>query len=189
MASTSRQPDQNKAGAPSASRARKGKLRGGIIAISSAAIISIYTLGHANTSAMSDQLSADAPIAIATSVVPSAKAVSGVRAVPTVASSTKGSQSTPTAAAAGATYKDGSYTGSGTSRHGGMNVTAVIKDGKITSANVTGCSTRYPCSDVNQLIRAAVSQQSVPVNHVSGATDSSKAYKQALTGALSSAKA
>ena len=82
MASTSRQPDQNKAGAPSASRARKGKLRGGIIAISSAAIISIYTLGHANTSAMSDQLSADAPIAIATSVVPSAKAVSGVRAVP-----------------------------------------------------------------------------------------------------------
>ena len=188
MASTSRQPDQNKAGAPSASRARKGKLRGGIIAISSAAIISIYTLGHANTSAMSDQLSADAPIAAATSVVPRAKAVSGV-AAPTVASSTKGSQSAPTAAAAAAAYKDGSYTGSGTSRHGGMNVTAVIKDGKITSANVTGCSTRYPCSDVNQLIRAAVSQQSVPVNHVSGATDSSKAYKQALTGALSSAKA
>lgn len=187
MASTSRQPDQNKAGAPSASRARKGKLRGGIIAISSAAIISIYTLGHANTSAMSDQLSADAPIAVATSIAPSAKAVSGVRAVPRVAASTNGSQSTRSAAAA--TYKDGSYTGSGTSRHGGMNVTAVIKDGKITSANVTACSTRYPCSDVNQLIRAAVSQQSVPVNHVSGATDSSKAYKQALTGALTSAKA
>ena len=185
MASTSRQPDQNKAGAPSASRARKGKLRGGIIAISSAAIISIYTLGHANTSAMSDQLLADAPIAVATSIAPSAKAVSGVRAVPTVAASTNGSQSAPAAAA----YKDGSYTGSGNSRHGGMNVTAVIKGGKITSANVTGCSTRYPCSDVNQLIRAAVSQQSVPVNHVSGATDSSKAYKQALTGALTSAKA
>jgi uncharacterized protein with FMN-binding domain len=53
---------------------------------------------------------------------------------------------------------------------------------------VTSCGTRYPCSDVNPLVRAAVSKQSVPVNYVSGSTESSKAYKQALTNALTQAK-
>ena len=49
-----------------------------------------------------------------------------------------------------------------------MQVKVVIKDGKITSANVTSCGTRYPCSDVNPLIKAAISKQSVPTSHVSG---------------------
>ena len=86
-------------------------------------------------------------------------------------------------------YRDGTYTGTGNSRHGGMQVTVVIKGGKITSANVTSCGTRYPCSDVDPLIGAAISRQSVPVNHVSGSTDSSQAYRQALTSALKQAKA
>lgn len=115
----------------------------------------------------------DAPTAAA-SVAASTQAAGGVRIVPTAAPSP---------------YKDGSYTGSGNSRHGGMEVKVVIKEGKITSANVTSCGTRYPCSDVDQLISAAVSKQSVPANHVSGASDSSQAYKQALTSALKQAKA
>ena len=122
------------------SRSRKGKLSGSIIAIGSAAIVSVYALGRANTSAVSDQLNADT----STAAVSAAPAGNG--------------QSTPTA-----TYKDGTYTGTGDSRHGGMQVKVVIKDGKITSANVTSCSTRYPCSDVDPLVSSAVSKQSVPV--------------------------
>jgi uncharacterized protein with FMN-binding domain len=185
VTSRSPRPKRNTGGVVSAStfRARKGKLAGGIIAMSSAAIISIYTLGRINTSAAYDQLTADAPPAAGVTA-PGAQTASGVGAAPTVAASITPTQSTPTT-----TYKDGSYTGSGTSRHGGMQVKVVIKDGKITSANVVSCSTRYPCSDIDPLIGAAISKQSVPANHVSGSTDSSQAYKQALTSALKQAKA
>jgi uncharacterized protein with FMN-binding domain len=168
--------------APSA-KGRRGKLSGSIIAISSAAIVSVYALGRANTSAVSDQFLVDAPT-VAASVASNGQAAAAGRA--TVAPSASGSQSTSTPTA---TYKDGSYTGSGNSRHGGMQVKVVIKDGKITSANVTSCGTRYPCSDINPLISLAISKQSVPVNHVSGATDSSQAYRQALTSALKQAGA
>ena len=174
-----------------ARKRRRGKLSGGIIALSSAAIVSIYALGRANTSAGSEQAFVDAPTAAATLAGSTTAAtlaarttpVSGARAAPAAAPSP--TQSPPTQAA----YKDGTYMGNGNSRHGGMQVTVVVKDGKITSANVTSCGTRYPCSDVNSLVRAAVSKQVVPVNHVSGSTDSSQAYKQALTNALKQAKA
>ena len=179
MPSSRPRPKKNKAGVPgvAAFRARKSKLSGGIIAVSSAAIVAVYALGRANSSAVSNQPMVHAPAA-ATSVTPSA--------APTAAASSSPSQptSTPTA-----TYKDGSYPGSGDSRHGGMDVTVVIKDGKITSANVVSCSTRYSCSDVDPLVSEAVSTQGVLVHYISGATDSSDAYNQALLNALAQAKA
>jgi uncharacterized protein with FMN-binding domain len=70
-----------------------------------------------------------------------------------------------------------------------MQVTVVVSGGKITSAAITSCQTRYPCSDVDSLVKAVVSQQTVPANHVSGATDSSTAYKQAVNAALAQARA
>lgn len=181
------------ASAALASRARNGKLSGGIIALSSAAIVAIYALGRANTSMGSEQAFVDAPTAAATVgapaaattiVGPTAQAGTSVRSA-----STPVPAPTKVPATQATTYKDGSYVGNGNSRHGGMQVTVVIKDGKIAFANVTSCGTRYPCSDVNSLVRAAVSKQSVPTNHVSGSTDSSQAYKQALTNALNQAKA
>ncbi len=188
MTSRSSRKQQTEATVPTAPRrrARKGKLSAGIIAISSAAILSIYTLGRANTSSAFEQLTIDAPTTAATLVAPGSQASGGVRTASSGAPSTSRAQPT---AIPNATYKDGTYTGSGTSRHGGMQIAVVIKDGKIASANVTSCSTRYPCSDINPLIRAAVSQQVVPANHVSGATDSSQAYRQALSSALKQAKA
>ncbi len=148
---------------------RKGKVAGGLVALSSAAILSIYTLGRANSSSAYDEITGGDGGASAAAPAPDVT-----------------SQASPIA---NTTYRDGTYTGTGNSRHGGMEVTVVIKDGKITSANVTSCGTRYPCSDINPLIRSAVSKQSVPTNHVSGATDSSKAYTQALASALKQAKA
>ena len=152
-------------GAPRFAR-RKGRIAGSLIAISSAAIVSIYTVGRAHSSSAYDQITGSAPAA--------------------AVSTTGAAASTPGAAVA---YRDGTYKGTGNSRHGGMEVTVVIQNGKITSANVTSCGTRYPCSDVNSLVRSAVSKQAVPTNHVSGATDSSKAYTQALANALKQAKA
>jgi uncharacterized protein with FMN-binding domain len=171
--------------------ARKGKLSGGIVTISSAAIVAIYALGRANTSLGSDQPFVDAPTAAATA--PAGARVSATPTIRAVATTRAGAPVSPAPtrapASAAGKYKDGTFAGNGNSRHGGMQVTVVIKDGKIASANVTSCGTRYPCSDVNSLVRAAVSNQTVPVNHVSGATDSSQAYKQGLTNALNQAKA
>lgn len=148
------------------------------MAISTAAIVAVYTLGRTNANAVSNQFLVDAPTAAATQVAPSASPVPG-------APSSTGSAQSPTAAAS---YKDGTYTGSGNSRHGGMQVAVMIKAGRITSADVTSCSTRYPCSDIDPLIGLTVSKQGVPANHVSGATDSSQAYRQAVTNALKQAK-
>lgn len=84
---------------------------------------------------------------------------------------------------------DGTFVGVGNSRHGGMQVSVIVKDGRIVSANVTGCGTRYPCSKINPLISEVVNRQSAPVDYVSGATDSSTAYIQAVRTALAHASA
>jgi len=84
-------------------------------------------------------------------------------------------------------YRDGTFTGSGTSRHGDIEATVVIQAGRIVSARVTNCQTRYPCEYVNPLVSEVLSKQSPPTDHVSGASDSSRAYKQAVSNALAQA--
>jgi uncharacterized protein with FMN-binding domain len=69
-----------------------------------------------------------------------------------------------------------------------MQVTVQVSGGKIVSAAVTSCHTRYPCSDVDSLVSAAVQNQAIPTTNVSGATDSSRAYKQAVSNALAQAR-
>jgi uncharacterized protein with FMN-binding domain len=115
-------------------------------------------------------------------------------ATPTAApsASRSGSATTGTTsggAAATSAYRDGTYTAVGTSRHGDIQATVVISGGKIVSAQVSACNTRYPCSRVNPLVSEVVSRQAAPVNHVSGATDSSRAYTAAVTAALAQARA
>jgi uncharacterized protein with FMN-binding domain len=84
-------------------------------------------------------------------------------------------------------YKDGTYVGLGTSRHGDIDATVVIQGGVIVSAKVTRCMTRYPCSDVTPLVSETTAIQATPVHHVSGASDSSRAYKMAVANALAQA--
>jgi uncharacterized protein with FMN-binding domain len=99
---------------------------------------------------------------------------------------------TPTKAAAppsSSPYRDGTFTGAGSSRHGSIQVRVVVSGGMIISADVTGCGTRYPCSKVTPLVSQVVARQSAPVNYVSGATDSSTAYIQAIKSALAQAAA
>jgi uncharacterized protein with FMN-binding domain len=84
--------------------------------------------------------------------------------------------------------KDGIYLGWGTSRHGDIEASVEIKDGRIVAAAITQCLTRYSCSWIDRLPGQVVSRQSAAVDYVSGATQSSDAFHTAIVEALSKAK-
>ncbi len=85
-------------------------------------------------------------------------------------------------------YKDGSYAGWGTSRHGDIEATVEIKAGRIVSAEITQCRTRYSCSRIASLPPQVLAKQSAEVDYVSGATQSSDAYYYAVVEALKKAQ-
>lgn len=93
-------------------------------------------------------------------------------------------------------YKDGSYTGSvADATWGNVQVKAVVQNGKITSATFL----QYPNDrsrsiSINNyadpiLSNEAIQAQSAQVDIVTGATDTSNAFIQSLTDALTQAKA
>lgn len=94
----------------------------------------------------------------------------------------------PSAAPLSAAYRDGTYTGMGTSRHGSIEVTLVVRGGQITSTEITTCGTRYPCSRIAELPGQVVARQSAAVDYVSGATDSTTAFRAAVVAALAQAR-
>ncbi len=107
------------------------------------------------------------------------------------AESAPGASGTTPPASAGAPaatkYKDGTYTATGFGPHGPIQATVVIRQGRITSANVTQCGTTYSCSYIQPLIQLVVQRQSAPADYISGATASSYAYYQAVVNALAKA--
>jgi uncharacterized protein with FMN-binding domain len=84
-------------------------------------------------------------------------------------------------------YKDGTFFGWGTSRHGDIQASVIIVDGKIVSTAIATCATRYPCSWIVNLPGQAVERQSPKVDYVSGATQSSNAFSDAVAEALAKA--
>ncbi len=185
------QPGTGAMGAPQAARPPRRKstsprLAAGLVSLSSAAIVSVYAVGYANTRDAGNGL---LQAALAAGLDPSPAAAPPARQQPTPApnrSSGLQAQAQPQTAAG---YRDGTYTGVGNSRHGGIQATVVVNGGKITSAAVTGCGTRYPCSKVTPLVNQVLATQAAPVHYVSGATDSSQAYYQAVASALAQARA
>ena len=114
-----------------------------------------------------------------------------------VAAGTPGATDTPGSTnTSGGTYKDGSYTGSvADAQWGYIQVKAIIQNGKITDVQFL----QYP-NDHNrsvmineyadpQLTSEAIQAQNANVDIITGATDSSEAFIQSLTDALSQAKA
>ena len=92
------------------------------------------------------------------------------------------------AALPAAPYRDGAYSGWGACRHGDLQAEVVIEQGRIVSARIAKCLTRYPCSWVDRLLPEVVSVQGPPVTYVSGASESSDAFYYAVMDALSHAK-
>jgi uncharacterized protein with FMN-binding domain len=87
-----------------------------------------------------------------------------------------------------AQYKDGAYLGWGSCRHGDIQASVVIESGRIASATIAQCRTRYSCTWIEALPGEVVSRQSVKVDYVSGATESTDAFADAVADALARAK-
>jgi uncharacterized protein with FMN-binding domain len=87
-----------------------------------------------------------------------------------------------------ATWKDGTYTGWGSSRHGDIQASVVVEGGRIASATIAQCQTRYSCSVIDKLPPEVAQRQSPEVDFVSGATQSTNAFYFAVVDALSKAK-
>ena len=85
-------------------------------------------------------------------------------------------------------YKDGTYFGWGYSHHGDILAQVVIEDGRITSATISECKTRYSCSVIDKLPPQVAERQSADVDFVSGATESADAFSEGVTEALKQAK-
>jgi uncharacterized protein with FMN-binding domain len=85
-------------------------------------------------------------------------------------------------------WKDGTYLGWGTSRHGNIQAEVVIERGRIASATIAQCRTRYSCSVIEKLPPEVAQRQSPDVDYVSGATQSANAFYFAVVDALSRAK-
>ncbi len=85
-------------------------------------------------------------------------------------------------------YKDGRYLGWGTSRHGDIQAAVVIEGGRIASATIAQCWTRYSCNVIAHLPPQVAQRQSPDVDFVSGATQSANAFYYGVVDALSKAK-
>ncbi len=94
----------------------------------------------------------------------------------------------PAAAKEKVGYTDGIFYGWGTSRHGDIQAEVEIKNGRIVSASIAQCLTRYSCSWIAALPAQVLSRQSADVDYVSGATQSTNAYYYAVVDALLKAK-
>ena len=94
----------------------------------------------------------------------------------------------PPPAPAAPVWKDGTYTGWGTSRHGDIQASVVIANGRIEAATIAQCLTRYSCNVIENLPPEVAKRQSPEVDFVSGATQSANAFYYAVVDALAKAK-
>lgn len=95
---------------------------------------------------------------------------------------TAGSQPVPAG-----NWKDGTFTGWGSSRHGDIKAQVVIRGGRIIESSVASCETRWPCDVISTIINQPVERQNADVDRVSRATESTNAYYYALVDALDDA--
>jgi uncharacterized protein with FMN-binding domain len=132
---------------------------------------------------------APAPVPTESSTTPPAAAPAAVQTDATIpdVSVTAKPAAAPTATQE-EQYKDGTYLGWGSCRHGDIQASVVVEGGRIASAAIAQCLTRYSCSWIEALPGQVVSRQSTNVDYVSGATQSTDAFADAVADALSKAK-
>ena len=92
-------------------------------------------------------------------------------------------------------YKDGTFTGNSIDAYYGfVQVAAVIKNGRLSTVNILNYpQDRSTSREINSqalpmLISEAISAQSANISDVSGASETSPAFKQSLASALAQAK-
>lgn len=186
----------------------------GLVALSASAVAAIYMAGYLRTQAADASIDAaavptlavaqSAPVAAAAPTSPPPAIVTPVpqtsrqRQAPSTVRSAPTPQPTspPAAAAAPASagqtqgqYRDGTYTGQGTSRRGDVWVSVQIQGGQIANVSITRSTLQYPLRDIANLPSEVVQRQSAQVDIVSRATYSSMAFRGAVAQALTAAKA
>ena len=121
---------------------------------------------------------------------PSAPSAPSTTAPSTSSSTAPASSTAPVSSTATqSTYKDGTFSGSGTSRRGSVWVDVTINGGKIELVTITRSTLQYPVRDIAGLPAEVVAKQTSQVNIVSGATYSSQAFRTAVSQALQAARA
>ena len=144
-----------------------------LVALSSSAIAAIYFAGFVATR------SADAGIPTASAADPNS--------TPQPAATQTATATTTPSPPIVSPYRDGTYSGTGTSRRG--HVTVTVAGGKISNVSITSVTTQYPVSRISTLPGQVVSRQSAQVDNVSGATYSAQAFRLAVQAALAAASA
>jgi uncharacterized protein with FMN-binding domain len=163
------------------------RLSRSVVALAASAITAVYVAGYAHTQA------ADASLAPAANVAAAAAAAGAQRPAVT----TINPQPTPTARQSSSSaalqsapaLKDGTYTGTGTSRRGDVQVSLTVQSGRVVGVNITGATTQYPTRFIANLPGEVVTRQSAQVDVVGGATYSSLAFRGAVQQALQRAQA
>lgn len=122
----------------------------------------------------------------APAVDPKPEAASAVPPAPAPAAAP--APTVPPAAPPVPVWKDGTYLGWGSSRHGDIQASVVIEGGRIASATIAQCLTRYSCAVIDRLPPEVAQRQSPEVDYVSGATQSTNAFYYAVVDALGKAK-
>ena len=182
------------------------RMHRGIVALSASAVAAIYIAGYLRTQAADASIDAAAvpTLAVAQSA-PVVAAAPPTLAPPTVtpvpqaplraqppATSRAAPTPQPTAAPAqpnvSSQYKDGTFTGQGTSRRGDVWVSVQIQGGQIANVTITRSTLQYPLRDIANLPSEVVQRQSAQVDIVSRATYSSMAFRGAVTQALTAAR-
>jgi uncharacterized protein with FMN-binding domain len=131
---------------------------------------------------------AAAPAPTPAPLAPPPVAVSPVVAAPVAAPASKAQPSPTDDEREAPLWRDGTYAGWGTSRHGDIEAEVTVRDGRIIDARITRCLTQYSCSWISHLPGQVIRRQSPEVDFVSGATQSTNAYYYAIVDALKRAK-
>ncbi|NNU77145.1 4Fe-4S binding protein [Clostridium estertheticum] len=150
-----------------------------------AAMVGLYAVNNLGAAALK---SSGLDTASATTTTPTTTTDSSSIKASTADTSTKTAKTATTSS----TYKDGTYTGSGSGFRGGTTQMSVtIKDNKITKVETVsnGDTPDFYARAESTIISQIVSTQSTTVDTVSGATYSSEGIISATQEALSKAKA
>lgn len=118
---------------------------------------------------------------------PAAAAVAPPSTLPAGNAPASATAASSAAAQPAAKWKDGTYRAWGHCRHGDLEATVEIRGGRIYSTSISQCLTRYSCDVIDMLPGQAVARQSPEVDIVTGSTQSSDAFYDALVAALKQA--
>ncbi len=154
------------------------KLKTNLVALGSAAIVAVYAAGYALTEHVTPTAGQTPPAIGATVPAPDAA---------TAIAQSMAAEAPPGGPLGDQAYRDGTYAGTGRAGRGQIAVKVTIDGGKVTGVKITHSTTYFPTSQISRLPGEVVKNQSADIDFVSGATQSSLAFRNAVAAALAQA--